>query len=130
MRLQLLSILIFLIFFYGCSGPVAFKTSEITPAATGSVKVKENKNGNYTVEMEVQNLAPADKLKPSRKYYVVWAKSSEGEFNLGRLELDKEMSGTFSGQSTYQPKRIFISAEDDEKETRAGKQIVLETKKL
>ena len=112
----------------GCTTKAVFKASKVTPAAEGEVKVKELKNGNYSIVVDVQNLAPSEKLSTSRKYYVVWNKSSEGLFNIGQLSMEG-MTGHLESQSTYEPVRIIISAENDLKETKPGKQ-VLKSKKL
>ena len=112
-----------------CTTKAVFKVSKITPAAEGEVRVKEMKNGNYAITVDIQNLAPAEKLSPSRKYYVVWNKSSEGTFNIGQLAME-EMTGHLESQSIYEPVRIIISAENDLKETKPGKVKVLKSKKL
>lgn len=120
---------VFLILFSACSSKVAFKPSSVVPAAEGIAKVKEAKNGNFAIEVNVTNLASPEKLKPSRKYYVVWVKSKNGTFNLGQLNME-ELTGSLSAESTYEPVRILISAEDDNKAAKISKHVVLKSKKL
>lgn len=122
--------LLVIFFLSSCSSTVVFKQSELVPAATGTVKVKELDNGNYSIVVKVAHLASPDRLKKSRDYYIVWNEAKEGEFNLGVMELDEELNGSLTTESTYKPKRIIISAEKDEKETKMSKHVVLETKKL
>jgi len=129
-RLISMALVIFIVFSSGCGNQVVFQTSKITPAAEGKVKVKELKNGNYSVEVIVKNLAESDRLKPSRNYYVVWNQGKEGTYNLGLIDLNKDMEGFLETETTYSPKRILISAEDDDKATKPGKQIVLKSKKF
>jgi hypothetical protein len=125
----LLLITVISIFLSACASKVAFKPSSVVPAAEGSVKVKEGKNGNYIVEVNVLNLASPEKLKPSRKYYVVWVKSKSGTHNLGKLTME-ELNGSLNAESTFEPVRIIISAENDNKAAKISKQIVLKSKKI
>lgn len=127
--ISMVSIIVWLLI-SGCGNQVVFQTSKITPAAEGNAKVKELKNGNYSVIVTVNNLAESDRLDPSRKYYVVWNQGKDGTYNLGQIKLNKEMEGFLETETTYNPKRILISAEDDEKATKPGKQIVLKSKKF
>ncbi len=130
--IRLISIVSILVwtFISGCGNKVVFQTSKITPAAEGEAKVKELKNGNYSVEIKVKNLAESDRLNPSRKYYVVWNQGKKGTYNLGQIKLNKDMEGYLETETTYSPKRILISAENDDKATKPGKQIVLRSKKF
>ena len=115
---------------WSCADKAVFQTSRITPAATGKVVSKEGKNGNFSIEIEVQHLADPGKLKPSRKYYVVWNRCKEGKINIGKLSLDKELNGSLKTESAYKVRRILISAEDDDKASKPGKQLVLKSAKL
>ena len=54
-----------------------FSTSSVVPAARGSVKVKNDDNGNYSVAVKVTHLAPADRLTPPKKGYFVWSETSD-----------------------------------------------------
>lgn len=101
------------------SKKMIFETSSIVPAACGSVKIKTDKNKNYTVEVDVDNLSPADQLSPSKKTYVVWMtpKNSETQ-NIGQLKsstgfLSKALKGSLTTVTSSKPKSIFITAEDE-----------------
>ena len=118
------------LFLISCAQKAVFKTSKVVPAAEGEVKVKKVKNGNYRIAVEIKNLASPEKLSPSKDYYVVWNKSKEGTFNIGVLELDKDLNGILETESTYEVQRIIVSAENDAKEVEPGKIIVLKSKKL
>ena len=69
-----------------CSPKMTFVTSSIVPAASGAVHVKKDKNKNYVVNVDVQNLADPKNLSPSKKTYLVWSESSENSAKkLGQL---------------------------------------------
>ena len=126
--LTLTSALILLI--YSCGNKIPMKKSSVVPAAEAKIKVKEMDNGNYSISVKIENLASPDKLSPERKYYIVWVKSKKGTFNLGMLDLDDELNGSLETQTTYEPRKILISAEDDKEVVKISKQVVLESKKI
>lgn len=113
-----------------CASTAEFKTSRVTPAAQGEVKMKELKNGNFNIVVKISELAEPDRLKPSRSHYIVWGKSKQGTYNLGELTKGDEDIWSLSTESTYEIKRIFISAEKDEKPEKMGRVEVLKSKKL
>jgi len=115
---------------------VSFNTSTVVPAAEGSVKVTKDKNGNYgnySIDVYIENLAPPDKLTPSKKVYLVWVETQEkGAKNIGQLKssssmLSKTRKASISTVSPYKPTRVFISAEDDAGTEQPGTVIVLTT---
>lgn len=115
---------------FSCSGPIVFKPSDIVPAATGTVKVKAINNGNFSVEVKVIHMAPVEKVNKKAQHYVVWVETKEGSFNIGKLIMDKDLNGYLFAQSTYKPRRVFITAEKDEKPVKADRKEVLITKKM
>jgi hypothetical protein len=109
----------------GCSQKIAFNKSTIVPAAELNVKISQDKNDNYKIEMEVENLALPQDLTPAKNIYVVWITSINGSFNVGQLLLDKNLEGTLSAITPYKPSSILITAEEDPKATFPGIQVVL-----
>lgn len=66
-------IVLFIIFsLESCARKFAFSTSQVVPAAEGSVKVKKGKNDNYEIELNVTRLAEPKRLDPPKSTYVVW----------------------------------------------------------
>ncbi len=61
------SILLVVITFSSCSNKTIFNTSSIIPAARGDVKVKIDKNKNYTILLELSYLAEPERLQPAKK---------------------------------------------------------------
>ncbi len=119
--LRCLTVLLFVFFvfiFSSCSHKITFQKSAAVPAAQGSVKVKKDKNNNYSIEMEVLHLADPSRLQPAKQHYVVWIQTqSNGIKNIGQL---KSSSGFFSSTkkadlitvTSFKPNKIFITAED------------------
>jgi hypothetical protein len=96
-----------------------FSHSEIVPAAEGSVKVKKDKNGNYALNIRLIHLAEPQKLQPPGNVYVVWMQTPEHRTqNLGQLKsssnfLNRSLAASLETVTTFQPQRIFITAEND-----------------
>ncbi|PWT76582.1 MAG: hypothetical protein C5B59_06235 [Bacteroidetes bacterium] len=141
MRLQLSIRLIICLFLFltatyftssAQSKKVPFNTSTIDPGAEGTVKVKKDKNGNFNIDIEINNLADPSKLTPAKKEYIVWLETEKGAKNIGQIHssgslLSKAKKASFSTVSPYKPVRIFISAEDDPGLEQPGNVIVLTT---
>lgn len=104
--------------FSSCSKNLAFMSSSVVPAATGSVGIKNDKNNNYAVAVDVKNLAPASQLTPAQKTYVVWMVTDDGETkNIGQLVsgsgfLSKALKGSLTAVTPFKPSYVFITAED------------------
>ncbi len=107
------------IMFTSCSKKMTFESSRVVPAAKGSVKIKNDDNNNYTVEVNVENLAPADQLTPPRKTYVVWMTTkNSGTQNIGQLKsstgfLSNALKASLTTVTPFKPRSIFITAEND-----------------
>jgi hypothetical protein len=118
---------------YAQSKKVTFNTSTVEPNAEGTVKVKKDKNGNFNIDIEVDNLADPSKLIPAKKAYVVWLETQEkGAKNIGQIHtsgsmFSKAKKASMTTVSPNKPVRIFISAEDDPATEQPGTVIVLTT---
>lgn len=97
-----------------CTPNMSFVPSTVVPAATGKVQVKRDKNQNYVVRVNVQNLAPADRLNPPARTYVVWSESDRNTIKkLGLLEpRSKNLTASLTTTSVADPNRIFVTAEN------------------
>ena len=130
--LALLAIIITLPF-TSCSRKMTFLNSSVVPAAQGLVKVKTDKNKNYVIKVEVEGLADVSRLQPPKKTYVVWMETDQGKTeNLGQLLssagfMSKHMKASLETVSSFNPARIYITAEDDAGIQYPGRQIVLST---
>lgn len=109
-----------------CSKKVTFPVSEVVPAAEAVVKVDKDSNGNYEIELDVNNLAAPDRLSPERRYYVVWMVTKKhGTINVGKLDINRKNNGELKTNTPYEPIRIFITAEDDSQPVIPSTQVVL-----
>lgn len=124
------------ILFNACSKKIRFATSTVVPAAEGYVKIKKDDNKNYAITVVISNLADAKRLQPSRSVYVVWIDTKHnGLKNLGQLRssssfFSKGLEGTLNALTPFEPKRLFVTAEDKANVDEPGKQTVLTTRRF
>lgn len=129
-----LSILIIFILLSACSRKVNFNTSTVVPAAEGVVKIKKDSNKNNSVDIKIKNLADPERLQIPKSVYVVWMVTEDnGIKNIGQLKNTKSMfssqlEGTLKTVTSFTPKRIFITAEDNSDISMPGSYVILETR--
>ena len=129
-----LSLLFVTLLISACATSFPFNTSRVVPAAEGTVKYKEDKNNNYTVQLKVMRLADANRLTPARKLYVLWMDTDrDGIRNLGQLKtvegfFTSALNTSFSTSTPFKPTRFFITAENDMLVRTPSNYIVLDTK--
>jgi hypothetical protein len=107
---------------------IPFLISSVTPAAQGYVKVKKDHNQNFVIKIYISDLAEIERIQPTKKTYVVWMITDRDiTKNIGRVNSSKNLSGFLETVSSFQPTKIFITAEVDESVQVPGEQIVLTT---
>jgi hypothetical protein len=122
--------------FSSCATKVKFATSQIAPAARGTVKVKKDRNKNYEIQIDVSNLAEVKRLQPAKAAYIVWLVSDRDETkNLGQLKsssgmFSKLLKASFKTVTSEKPAKIFITAEDDVTSFYPGGQVILSTERF
>jgi hypothetical protein len=125
-----------LLLFASCTPRISFLTSSVVPAAEGAVKVKNDNNNNYTVDLHVTHLAEPERLSPSKSVYVVWMETADnGIKNLGQLNtsssmFSKTLKSSLETVTAFKPVKIFITAENDGAIQSPGFQQVLTTDKF
>ncbi len=112
------ALLFIIISFSSCGKKVKFLNSSVVPAAQGYVKIKQDKNKNNVIDIELTNLAGPERLQPPKNVYVVWMETANNAKNLGKINssssfLSKKLKGSFKTISSFKPSRIFITAEDE-----------------
>ena len=123
---MILLLLVSMSIMISCSKKVAFERSDIVPAAEADIKVKTDKNGNYEMEISVENLAHPQNLNPAKKTYVVWMESKDYRvYNLGELKVSDNLKGSLTAVTPHEPDKVFITAEDNSSENRPSNHIVL-----
>ena len=127
--------IIFLTFFISsCAKKIVFQPSATVPAATGKVKIKKDANNNYSIDLNVQNLANANRLTPPQNVYIVWILTKEsGMKNIGQIKsstgfLSGKIKASLKAVSPFKPTRVFITAEKNNDILYPGIQEVLTTR--
>lgn len=120
---------------HGCSSKNYFAVSESTPAARGYVKVKRDNNKNYSIQVQVYNLAEVARLQPPQSTYVVWMEADNTTVNLGQIKSDnnflsKKLKAKFSTATVFKPTRIYITAETLGTTTIPSNYLILTTKNI
>lgn len=114
-----------------CSKDIVFPTSEVVPAATAVLKIDQNKSENYEIKLSVENLATPDRLKPSRKNYVVWMVTKKhGTINIGNLRVNRKNKAELETVTPYEPIKVFITAEDGDEVVLPSTQVVMDSGKF
>jgi hypothetical protein len=104
-------------------------SSPSTPAASGKVEVKKDKNGNTTVEILTEHLAKPGMLTPPATDYVVWFREEGQEpINQGQLRVGKSLRGEFKTTTRFQNFEVFVTAESDPTVKNPSGDSVLKTK--
>jgi hypothetical protein len=120
--------------FNSCAKKIAFQTSAIVPAARGDVKIKQDENKNYLIQIELENLAEVKRLDPPKNAYVVWMESDDSMVkNIGQIKSDtkflsSKLKASFETVTPVKPSKIYITAEDNADVQFPGKQLIMETK--
>ncbi len=131
----LFSILVVSILFLSttCAQKVTFINSSVVPAAKGSLRVKQDKNKNYVIDVEIIDLAEVERLQTSKQTYVVWMETDRGNTeNLGQLKssrsfFSKQKTASLETVSSYKPAKVFVTAESGKDVRYPGGQIILTT---
>jgi len=115
-----------------CVTKVNFPVSKVAPGADVSAKVKGDANGNFKIDLKVENLTSPDRLNPPKEMYVVWIETARGTKNLGQLNMSSGMfsatrKGSLSTTSAFEPKRILITAENVSTNNQPSTQVIIES---
>jgi hypothetical protein len=116
-----------------CSKKISFMTSSVVPAARGYVRVKNDNNKNYAIEVHLSELAEVKRLQPAKNTYVVWMETDQqqtkniGQINSSVNSITKKLKASFETVSSFKPIKIFITAEDEASVQYPGTQVVLST---
>lgn len=111
-----------------CTKKIYFERSSVVPAAEGSLTVSNDKNNNYVIKMQISNLADIERLEPPKNSYVVWVETDSGQArNIGRIITTNKLNVTFETVTAFKPRKIFITAEENETTQYPGTMLVLTT---
>ncbi len=92
---------------------LALSAGEQAPAARGRVTVEAGKDGQQTVKVEVEHMAPVGRAVPGALTYVVWLKPrGDGHpVNLGELVVNENAKGKLTAKTPYRDFDVFVTAE-------------------
>jgi hypothetical protein len=122
--------------FTSCEKKIKFLNSSVVPAAKGTVKVKQDNNTNYVIEVEIEDLAEVERLRPEKQTYVVWMDTDSGSTeNLGQLKssrsfFSKQKTASLETVSSFKPVKIFVTAEHDINVQNPSREVFLTTDKF
>lgn len=125
-----------LVILSSCTKKINFSTSSRVPAARGFIKVKKDKNKNYAINIQVNNLAEAERLEGGKKVYIVWLVSNNeypkniGMINSSTKQFSKKLTADFHSVSPVKPDKVFITAEENADVQNPGDFVVLSTEGL
>jgi hypothetical protein len=107
---------------------IPFLQSSIAPAAEGYVKINSDRNNNNVIKISIKNLAEIERLDPDMQTYIVWMVTDrDSTENIGRINSSNSLNVSFEAVSSYQPIKIFITAEKNESVQTPSERIVLTT---
>ncbi|MCC5917024.1 MAG: hypothetical protein JJU02_06820 [Cryomorphaceae bacterium] len=110
--IQNLLILSSFVLFTACSSKAEFPVSRVTPAADMTAKKSKDNQGNFNLEIVVENLADVGRLDPPMKNYSVWIVTNEfGVRNVGKLNVKNLKKTTFNTVTPFDFYEVFITAE-------------------
>ena len=116
-----------------CATQVEFPVSKVSPGADITAKFKQDKNDNYSIDLEAKNLTTPDRLDPPKEMYVVWIETARGTKNLGKLTMSSGLfsskrTGSLSTTSAFKPQRFLITAENSSTNNEPGTFVIVTSK--
>jgi hypothetical protein len=102
--------------------------SDVAPAALAEVSAKEADDNNTKINIKVNHLAEPNRIDSNANYYVVWVapRGTDTVQNVGTLNLNKDLKGTYETTVPYKDFRVMISAEKDRLATSNDGTVVFE----
>jgi uncharacterized lipoprotein YddW (UPF0748 family) len=103
----------FILLLNACTTTTKFPISSVVPAANITAQKGTDKNKNFTLEINVENLAGADRLSPPGNVYSVWIVTKEnGTKNVGQLRVENAKKNTFKTVTPFDFNEVFITVEN------------------
>ena len=98
--------------------------------------IKKDNNKNYAIKIKISNLAEVQRLQPAKNVYVVWIETEENRIkNIGQIKsntgfISSKLKASFETVTSFQPTKVFITAEENQDVVYPGYQMVLTTNKF
>lgn len=88
------------------------QASSENTSGEGTVEAKRGDNGNTDIEVLVKHLSSPSKVESDASVYVVWLQPLNAEIqNLGALEVDDNLVGTFNTTTPHSSFKLSITPE-------------------
>jgi len=127
-------VFIFILGLGSCSTKITFPVSNVVPAAEPDASVKKSKEGDYVVQLDVNNLALPERLSPPKKHYLVWVDTeNQGVKKLGEISNNSGIfrnrgRASFEESTLFKPTLIMVTAENDLEIDYPGGHVVLKSR--
>jgi hypothetical protein len=111
----------------GWAEDVQLSNTGIAPAATGTIHIDNDRNGNTEIKLTVEHIAAPQALSPARQYYVVWIEPRGQQPELaGRLRVNRDdLAASIETLTPYDNFQVFITAENSEIPTMPSSTVLL-----
>ncbi len=113
----------------GCATPTTFQMTPdpSTPAAEGTVAIKEEGNKNLKLKVEVAHLPPPENLAGNLNTFVVWLQPAGTQklVNLGALTIGSDRKGKLSTTTPYRDFTLYVTAEPSGQVSQPSEHLVL-----
>lgn len=120
------------LFATGCSSTTTknLRTSQIVPAAQGTLEFGPGEGKNTELDLSVRHLAPAKRVASNATTYVVWAQPTVGDMssiqNMGTLSPDRDLDASFTTVLPHRNFNIMVTPEPSAMVSRPSGPTVLE----
>jgi hypothetical protein len=97
----------------GCATtPQTMRSSTLTPASEGTVKVEPGADHALNLSLKVRHLAPAAKVWPEATTYVVWVQPRNAPpQNVGVLTMDSNLEGGLEATTPHHRFQVLVTPE-------------------
>ena len=113
----------------GCATTAEMTPTRVNPAAVGTIELDRGGDGeNNSLVIEVQHMAPPQRLDDDLTTYVVWLRSpGQKEWaNAGQLKLGDDRTGRLALPTPFEALDVLVTAEPGATVQTPGSTVVLQ----
>ncbi len=127
-RLSFLLVGLFAVSAAGCANRYKVDTEPPTYAGKAKLKVSVNRDNNRELDVEVDHLAPPNRIDPNLKGYAVWIKvPGHAITKAGILDYsDRRRRGTLKATTPHPKFEVIVSLESDLSTAAPSNQVILQ----
>lgn len=111
-----------------CASEEKLQGTAMAPAAQGKLTADKGSGGNTDLEVEVEHLAPPERVASGATDYVIWVQpqGSQTFQNIGVLEVNDDLEGKYQTNVPYESFRVVVTPEPNRVATRPSGPIVFD----